>query len=276
VFLEQIGGDLYESPDLAPTLDEFLTIGLEILAEPAAGTAGGLSEFTREAIEHFARQFANLRRSALYSMLSTDRGDLKPIDALFGHTHLVEFAEWRDEREVNAALGLIFAMLFEKRQSEDYEQRFIGDGVGAAQPNDAVRLRHVVVLDEAHRIFPADNRGGDERLVSGSREVSSLMGHMLAECRALGQGVVVAEQSASKIDAAALINTGTKIIHGVVYGKDKEFLGSALSLSSREQDYISYLQRGEALAVLPGIRQPLFLTVTEVEHWKPFKAQALP
>jgi DNA helicase HerA-like ATPase len=86
---------------------------------------------------------------------------------------------------------------------------------------------------------------------------------MIAECRALGQGLILAEQSASKIDPNVLINTSTKIVHTVLYGEDKEYLSSALSLSEAERDYLAYLPVGEALAFTPASYQPIHVRIPE-------------
>jgi DNA helicase HerA-like ATPase len=127
------------------------------------------------------------------------------------------------------------------------------------------------LLDEAHRIIPAQQAGGDERLVSAAKEASELFRKMIAECRALNLSLIVGEQSASQIDPNVLINTATKIVHGVLYGKDKEFLSAALSLSPQEQDTLAFLKQDESLTFLTNAYQPLIL---QMKKWEPTKPVA--
>jgi hypothetical protein len=261
-FLLKTGRDLRADPTLTPTFAEFLERGLHTLSKPARQNDRVPSQWLLEAIEHFERQWENLRNSALYEMFSeppSDDGDgaesgLTPLQPLFSYSYLIEFTNWQDEREINAAFALIFAMLYEHRLSA-HEDLPLYDESGRPI------LRHLAVLDEAHRIFPADTTAGDNRLISPAREASTLLSQMMAECRGLGQGVIVAEQSASKINPDALINSATKVIHTILHGRDKEYLGSSLSLASVEQDYLSFLDVGDCVALVPDTYQPLFIHV---------------
>jgi hypothetical protein len=265
-FMKMTGSTLRKHPQVAPTFGEFLDIGISVLRE--SGSNGRPSQFLVDALEHFERRWANMRRSALSIML-TPRKPKQTIDFLFSvldekdgpigasnlcpTTHLLEFGKWFDQNESNAAFALVFSMMYERRLS-DFQ---------TAQNEGRKPSVHVALLDEAHRIVPAHNAGGDERLVSAGKEASTLLTQMIAECRALGQGLIIGEQSASKIDPNVLINTSTKIIHTVLYGKDKEFLSSALSLSPAEQDYLAYLPVGEALAFTSDAYQPLYIRIQE-------------
>jgi len=149
-------------------------------------------------------------------------------------------------------------MMFEQRLSQ-FKQSMRDSG----KPPKQI---YVALLDEAHRIVPAQMSGGNEELVSAAKVASTLLTTMIAECRSLGQGIIIGEQSASKIDPNVLINTSTKIVHTVLYGRDKEFLRSALSLSQEEEDYLAYLKRGEALVFTPNTYQPLCVNVPMFEN----------
>ena len=254
-FLRLTGADLAAEPMLAPTFDYFLQHGLEAVVDPQRLAAGATSNWTRETYEHFERQFGGFRLTALGKVLSTEPGEPARIQSAFQQTMLVQFGRWRDDREVNAACALLVGLLYEQRQSEYSAHR----GRRSSLP-----LKHVAIIDEAHRIFPADIGGPSDRIISPAREVSTLMGAMMAECRAFGQGMIVAEQSAGKLNSDALINSATKIVHSVLFGKDKETLAAALSLAPSEQDYLAYMPVGEALALLAGVYQPLYIRVPEV------------
>ncbi|GAA2897532.1 hypothetical protein GCM10010472_65010 [Pseudonocardia halophobica] len=245
-FSQKTGADLRSHPHLAPTFDEFLDSGLSSLEEAARKSTG---QFAREAFEHFERRWSNLRRSLL-SIALRPPSPAQSIDPLFMETGLIELGGWFDQDEANAMFALVFSMLYEQRLSD-----------AVAAEGNVQGLAHVAVLDEAHRIVPADTEGGDGALVSAASQAAHLLSQMIAECRALGQGLILAEQSAGNISPQVLINTSTKIVHSVFFGRDKEFLRSALSLSNEEEDFLAYLEVGEALAFTGRAYQPILVKV---------------
>jgi hypothetical protein len=245
------GKALRRYPRLAPTFDEFLEIGLGSLQATSDRAA---SRFQAEALEHFQRRWANIRKSAFKRMVSPPRRD-QTIDKLFCSTHLLQFSAWSDEDEANAAFALVLSMMHEQRMS-DFEESMAKTGQPPTQT-------YMALLDEAHRIVPCRLGSGDSDLVSAAQVASSLLTRMIAECRALGQGIMIGEQSASKIDPDVLINTSTKIVHTVLFGRDKQFLSEGLSLSPAEEDYLAYLQVGEALVFTPDAYQPLYARIPE-------------
>lgn len=254
-FLALTGASLRQDSSRVPTIDDFLDISLEVLLEDAPDPTQR-SDYLNEAHEHFREQWKNLKMSNLYQMLAPHHSSaIDPekdyLASLFSSTHLVEFTHWFDPNEVNAAFVLLFSMLYEYRLNE-YE----GGLTSSTQPS-----LHIAVLDEAHRIAPAEQKAGDARLVSSGAEAAQLVSHMIAECGALGQALIIAEQSASKIHRDVLVNTATKIIHKVGVGDDKDCLARALSLSDSEKDYMSYLHRGEGIIMVPDGYRPEFALV---------------
>ncbi|MGW4890696.1 ATP-binding protein [Kitasatospora sp. NPDC004240] len=234
-FQNVFGVTLRQHPWMCPTFDDFLAHWQPILESHLHSQDG--SRFAAEAVEHFARRVDALKQSRLRVML-TPAHDVVGLDPVFDDICLLQFGDWYDEDETNAAFALVFAMLYERRQSDHR--------TGLRSPG----LRHLAVIDEAHRLVPAQAKGGSSELLSSREEVAQLFGHMIAECRSLGQGLVLGEQSASAIHPSVLVNTATKIIHRVSYGRDKAVLAEALDLSPAEAQSMSNLVRPEALAYL--------------------------
>ncbi|NJL42965.1 MAG: ATP-binding protein, partial [Pseudanabaena sp. SU_2_4] len=171
---------------------------------------------------------------------------LKSIDSYFEGNYLVELYNILDANESNAIFAMLVALLSEYRMSQGLQSH----------------LKHLTVLEEAHRIIPSRQAGpGEDRVSSPAYEASTLLAQMLAEIRAYGEGIIIVDQSPSKIIADVLINSSTKLILRTVHGADKECLGAALSLSPQEQDYLSYLNTGEAIASVSGIYQPVHIRI---------------
>jgi hypothetical protein len=229
-----------------PNFELFLEIGKEWLKKLPG------EKYVQEAVEHFQRRWEFLEKSMFKIILSHSSNRLYK---LFNHNVLIELYNLLDPGEKNAMFSLLVATLYEYRLSEGLKHE---------------ELVHLMVLEEAHRIVPSKEEGwGKDVVNSPAHESSQMLSQILAELRALGQGVIISEQSPSKIIPDVLINTSTKIVHRIVYGNDKDYLGAAMSLSAREKDYLTYLDRGEVIAYLSGTYQPVYLKIKKwSEHLK--------
>jgi len=117
-------------------------------------------------------------------------------------------------------------------------------------------LGHVVVVEEAHRVMGNGQKVGtvDADPIS---HVAEAFGDLLAEIRASGTGLIVLEQSPSRLVASALVNTATKVIFHVDSTQDQTAVGAALGLTSEEQRIFAGLQRHEALVKWEGMDRPV-------------------
>lgn len=246
-FLQMRGENLRRTPKLIPSFVEFMSIGLQWLTK----ITNSNSKFGQEAVEHFGRRWEFLKSSLFMYIFGHPSSRYKPIDAYFGvgedrANYLIEMYNILDSSESNSLFALIVAFLYEYRVSTGLQDDLV----------------HLTVLEEAHRIVPSRQESwGQDTVSSPAQEAGKLLAQMLAEIRALGEGICVADQSPSKVIPDLLINTSTKIVHSILYGVDKECLGSAMSLSERESDYLSYLNPGEAIAFVTDAYQPIYLKV---------------
>jgi hypothetical protein len=108
-------------------------------------------------------------------------------------------------------------------------------------------VRHVTVLEEAHRILPepASNPSGEE---GDAASVSAkLLTQMLAEIRSYGEAVLVIDQSPAAVARDVVRNTNLKIAHRLPDPEDRDVVGGSLGLSEEEMPSLVRLARGEAL-----------------------------
>jgi energy-coupling factor transporter ATP-binding protein EcfA2 len=241
-FLSVKGAFLRDNPACIPTLDEFLAIGMAWLKK----TVGRDNRWGQETIQYFERRWDFIKTSFFKYICDSNRS----VEHYFQSDYLIELYGILDADESNAIFALLVALLYEYRMSEGLQNN----------------LQHLLILEEAHRIIPAQQQSlGENRVTSAASEAAKLLAQMLAEIRAYGEGAIVVDQSPSKIISDVLINSSTKIIHRTLYGGDKECLSSALGLTQRERDYLSYLATGEAIAFLADTYQPIYLTVPPVQ-----------
>ncbi|WP_019632882.1 ATP-binding protein [Actinomadura atramentaria] len=120
---------------------------------------------------------------------------------------------------------------------------------GAAR-DGAPALRHVIVIEEAHRLL----RNRPERTSSHAVE---LFAGMLAEIRAYGEGIIVAEQIPTKLVPDVIKNTALKVVHRLPAHDDRHQVGAAMNLDEDQSREVVSLRPGVAAVFADGMDRPL-------------------
>ncbi|MBA9003212.1 ATP-binding protein [Thermomonospora cellulosilytica] len=121
-------------------------------------------------------------------------------------------------------------------------------------------LRHVIVIEEAHRLLR--NRG-PERTSSHAVE---LFAGMLAEIRAYGTGIIVAEQIPTKLVPDVIKNTALKVVHRLPAFDDRHQVGAAMNLDEEQSREVVSLQPGVAAVFADGMDRPLRVRIPHGEE----------
>jgi hypothetical protein len=123
-------------------------------------------------------------------------------------------------------------------------------------------LRHVTLIEEAHRLLPnVSTVKGDPESADSRKAMVEHFGNMLAEVRAYGEGLVVVEQIPTKILPDAIKNTATKIVHRVPASDDREVLAGAMGMSDEQSQVLIALEPGEAVVHLQRHPLPIKIAV---------------
>jgi uncharacterized protein len=115
-------------------------------------------------------------------------------------------------------------------------------------------LRHVIVIEEAHRLLRAQREGASGHAVE-------LFASMLAEIRAYGEGIVVAEQIPAKLVPDVVKNTALKVLHRLPAHDDRQVVGAAMNLDDDQSREVVSLPPGEAAVFADGMDRPLRIRV---------------
>ncbi|WP_157433165.1 ATP-binding protein [Actinomadura rifamycini] len=116
-------------------------------------------------------------------------------------------------------------------------------------------LRHVIVIEEAHRLLR--NRGPER----GSSHAVELFAGMLAEIRAYGEGIIVAEQIPTKLVPDVIKNTALKVVHRLPAHDDRHQVGAAMNLDADQSREVVSLRPGVAAVFADGMDRPLRVRV---------------
>src|SRR5262249_52595580 len=156
----------------------------------------------------------------------------------------------------------------EHRQQEHRQQERDVAGTGAGQ------LRHLLVIEEAHRLLTnVAPRAREEEEANPRGKAVETFTNLLAEIRAYGQGIVVADQIPVKLAPDVIKNTNLKIVHRTVAADDREVLAGAMAMTAHQADTLATFPRGRAAVFSEGDDTPVLVQVAPA---KDLRGQRVP
>ena len=101
-------------------------------------------------------------------------------------------------------------------------------------------LNNVMLLEEAHVLLDPERNSGDSTSIA-----VQLVSRILAEMRALGYGLIVADQSPSKVSEDVIRLTGNKMFFQTVEMKDREILANSTKMDESMMAELASLSIGK-------------------------------
>lgn len=131
----------------------------------------------------------------------------------------------------------------------------VAEHLRAHRDRDGAELAHVTVLEEAHRLLRRAEPG------TAVAYAVELFAALLAEIRAYGEGIIVAEQIPSKITTDVVKNTALKIVHRLPATEDRELVGATMNLDAAQSRHVVSLPPGRAVVFADGMDRPIRIEV---------------
>ena len=168
-----------------------------------------------------------------------------PLDVaeLLRRNVVFELETVTNDQDKAFVMGAILIRIYEQLLLEEKE-RFDRDG--GPSP-----FRHLTVIEEAHRLLR--NVVGD----SPAAHSLELFASLLAEVRAYGEGIVVAEQIPSKLIPDVIKNTALKVVHRLPAEDDRLAVGATMNLSEAQSQYVVSLAPGIGAIFSDGMDRPV-------------------
>ena len=240
---EQAGWDLVTgqpaAPDVQPSypsLEDLQSAAITVVEEIGYG---------REVTDN-VRGFVTVRIGSL--RLGTAGRFLDgahPLDlaALLDSNVVLEIEDAGDDHDKAFLMGTVLIRLIEHLRLRHRS----GD------PGPA-RLRHLTVIEEAHRLLRQSPTG----IAAGpAAHATEMFADLLAEIRAYSEGLIIAEQIPAKIIPDVIKNTAVKIVHRLPAADDRAAVGATMNLTEEQSAYLVTVQPGEAAVHCDGMDYPV-------------------
>ena len=171
-----------------------------------------------------------------------------PIDfgRLLGRNVVFEIEDVGDDRDKAFLMGTVLIQL-----TEHLRLRARSAAGGAAG------LRHLSVFEEAHRLLRRPDAAAGGAGTGAAAHAVEMFAGLLAEIRAYGEGLVIAEQIPAKLIPDAIKNTAVKIVHRLPAADDRETVGATMNLTDAQSRYLVTLPPGQAAVFADGMDFPV-------------------
>ncbi len=239
---EDAGWDLVTgepaSPGLRPgypALEDLQSTALDVVNEIGYGR-----EITDNVRGFVTVRISSLRQGTTGRFLQGGH----PLDfaALLDANVVLEIEEVGDDRDKAFLMGTVLIRLVEHLRLRQRAEGFT-----------APRLRHLSVFEEAHRLL-RQPRG---QVAGPAAHAVEMFAGLLAEIRAYGEGLIIAEQIPAKLVPDVIKNTAVKIVHRLPAADDREAVGATMNLTEDQSAYLVTLTPGEAAVFTDGMDYPV-------------------
>ena len=223
-----------------PTLSQFVDEIERVLAD--RGYEGEVNSNLRAAL---VGRFKPLLMGSKGRMFDTQRSAPTP-DRLFCQPTILEL---NDLSLDDKALVVMFLLTLLREYREKH-------------PSKAGELVHVTVVEEAHNVLEnVGSKGSGEGQTSADTRHKAVEAFcsLLTEIRALGEGLIIADQSPEKLAKDALRNTNLQIAHQLRDGDDRDAIAKAMIMEEEQRDFIGKLRPGNAALFRTGLEKATFV-----------------
>lgn len=132
-------------------------------------------------------------------------------------------------------------------------------------PEDNRPIRHVIFIEEAHNLIAPQAQVQDGQDSNPKIAATAYIVKMLAEVRALREGIIIADQLPTAMAPEVIKNTNIKLVHRLTSQDDRELVGSTMSASGLQMENMATYISGEALFAFEKMLRPMEMRVHCVE-----------
>jgi uncharacterized protein len=234
-------GEPYREGTAYPKLTD-----LERAAERVVAEIGYSQRVTDDVLGFIRVRLASLRQGTTGRFLEGGH----PLDfaALLRSNVVLEIEDVGDDSDKAFLMGAVLIRLAE-------HLRLTARSASRRQPG----LAHVTVIEEAHRLLRRPEPGA----AGAAAHAVELFAGLLAEIRAYGEGLVIAEQIPARLLPDVIKNTAVKITHRLPAADDREAVGATMNATPQQSRYLVTLPPGQAAVFTDGMDFPVLVKIKD-------------
>jgi len=126
-----------------------------------------------------------------------------------------------------------------------------------ARPPGETRLRHLTIIEEAHRLLRRPDAASSGSPGGAAAHAVEMFAGLLAEIRAYGEGLIIAEQIPGRLVQDVIKNTAVKITHRLPAADDRDAVGATMNMTRAQNRFLVTLSPGEAAVFADGMDYPV-------------------
>jgi len=169
-----------------------------------------------------------------------DQPSSTPWEDLFDRPVVINLSHMGDDGDKAFTMSILLQFLYEYRQAQH-------ELVVNNEERQIRTLRHLTLVEEAHRILLKPMNSGNLEQSNPQAKVAEMFANILSEVRAYGEGMLIVDQVPSRLIPDAIKNTNLKIVHRLVAADDRDAMGASMALSAEQSAIINRLRPGQAI-----------------------------
>ncbi|MCL2827026.1 MAG: hypothetical protein FWD72_06440, partial [Eggerthellaceae bacterium] len=127
------------------------------------------------------------------------------------------------------------------------------------------KLKNIIMVDEAHVLLGGRSTATQDSADSQGATVKSLQ-DMIAEIRSYGTGIIIADQSPTKVSREVVANTDIKIAFRLVQSAEKELIEDSTNMDKEAAQRLSRLKPGEAYVYFSRLENPQLVMTEDIRE----------
>ncbi len=133
-------------------------------------------------------------------------------------------------------------------------------------------VRHIIFIEEAHNLIAPITQIEGGGSSNPKIAATAFIIKMLAEVRALREGIIIADQLPTAMAPEVIKNTNIKLVHRLTSSDDRVLIGGTMSANELQLENISTYIPGQALFTYEGLLRPFEINV----NYMPDHGEAAP
>ena len=226
---------------------------LQRAAEQVVAEIGYSQRVTDDVLGFIRVRLASLRHGTTGRFL--EGGHPLDFGALLAKNVVLEIEDVGDDADKAFLMGTVLIRLVEHLR--------LTHRTAQARTRIDGPLRHLTVVEEAHRLLrragSADAPGGG----GAAGHAVEMFAGLLAEIRAYGEGLIIAEQIPARLVPDVIKNTAIKIVHRLPAADDREAVGATMNATPSQSRYLVTLPPGRAAVFSDGMDFPILAKIKD-------------